>query len=266
MNDFVLKTYDEINDIWGLPQNYKGIDIYPIKLIDTKYKNIFYRLFAYPKNYIPDKLILKMSYLKFILYVIQSMFPVDEYNIQEQLTLFLKYALKTEDVFIIWNIEDNPQNLEDLVLSIKIGDAFFDEWDFDNIREIVLQQNGLSIEYVEEYNPELEEKLNFENRKNSDVNFAEEIFSFCAVMKKTIYEIQDYTIYQFKKQLERINLLNEYELYKPLEASGQIKMKDGVEIRHYLSHIKKSGRYDSILINKDSYVEKSDIFKATESI
>jgi hypothetical protein len=80
-------------------------------------------------------------------------------------------------------------------------------------------------------------------------------------MQKTVDDIKDYTIYQFNSQLERLGILKEFELYKPLEASGQIKLQNGSEIKHYLSHIKKAGRYDGILISKEAYVEHSDIFK-----
>jgi hypothetical protein len=46
-----------------------------------------------------------------------------------------------------------------------------------------------------------------------------------------------------------------------LEISGQITLKKG-EIKHFLSSSKKSGRYDSILIGKESFKNTGDIFKA----
>lgn len=259
MNNYVSQIYDEINDIWGMPQKFKDIEFYPLKLVDTKLRKSFHMLFAYPKNYIPDKTILKMSYLKYILYVVQSAINPEGSELQGQLIEFLKHITKKE-VSISWNIGDQPKDLESIVLTIKIDDVLFTEGDFENLREIILQQNGLSIEYVEQYNPEMEEKL-IANSK-SETTFEEEIFTFCALTKMSVYDVKDYTVYQFRNHMERLALLHEYEIYKPLEASGQIKLKDGGEIRHYFSHVKKfGGRYDSILIGKEEFQGTSDLFK-----
>ena len=64
----LYEKYDTTLDIWGEPQEYRGIKFYPIKLKELKYQRLMYGLFGYPKNYIPDKTILKLSYLKFLFY------------------------------------------------------------------------------------------------------------------------------------------------------------------------------------------------------
>ncbi len=110
-------------------------------------------------------------------------------------------------------------------------------------------------------NPELEKKLQFVKKDLDNMSFADEVFIFCSLMKKTMIEVQNYTVYQFKKQLEHLLILKDFDLYKPLEVSGQIKFQNKDTIKHYLSGSKKSGRYDSILVKKDSYVETNDIFK-----
>ena len=43
-------------------------------------------------------------------------------------------------------------------------DISFNEYDFDIIREIILRQNYYSTEYIEEYDPELEELLEIKQR------------------------------------------------------------------------------------------------------
>lgn len=260
MNEQIKKIYSDNNDIWGLPQEYKGIKLYPLKLTDTKYLDQFYHIFSYPKNYIPEKAVLKMSYLKFLLYVVQPNSNFAELYIEEIIIEFLKHITKIEEISLDWNPEDNPKTLDDIILKITINNITFYEDDFDNIREIILEQNGLSVDYVEQYRPDLESKLGFLNR-GDELTLKDKVFTFCALMQKTVDDIKDYTIYQFNSQLERLGILKEFELYKPLEASGQIKLQNGSEIKHYLSHIKKAGRYDGILISKEAYVEHSDIFK-----
>jgi hypothetical protein len=261
MNQTLIDIYDENNDIWGLPQEYKSIKFYPIKLIDSKYQVLFYNLFTQPKNYIPDKTILKMSFLKFLLYVIQSGKNLQEETIEKDLIDFLQFITKSKNVMVSWNFEENPKTIEEIKLFVNIENVIFSEYEFENIREIVLQQNGLSIEYVEQYDPEMEKKLITFNRTSKDLSLQDEIYAFCCLTNKTIYDLNEYTLYQFKTHLEKLIYLEDYRLYKPLEASGQIKMQHGNEIKHYLSHINKNGRYDTILVSKDSYMTQSDIFK-----
>jgi len=259
MNDSIRSIYREECDIWGYPQEYKGLKIYPIKIKDIEIQNLFYRNFAYPKNYIPDKNILKMSYLKFLLYIVQR--GVDAEDKGKELLKLLKYLFREDDIeFNYKEIKDS----DDFDIVIKTGDVSITESDFEDIRAISLEQNGLSLEYVESYNPELEDKLAFINKDAPNVNFADEVFTFCSMMKKTLPEIENYTIYQFRNQMEKLITLHDYDVYRPLEVSGQISIKGG-QIKHYLYNSKKSsGRYDSVLISKDEFVKKGEVFQVAQ--
>jgi hypothetical protein len=263
VNDFLKKTYVPENDLWGFPQEYKGVKFYPLKINETEYLNILYSIFSYPKNYIPDKQILKMSYLKFILYIVQLSISSDGNEIRDNLVKFLKHVTKNEDVAIAFISSGGPiNNLDAIVIKLKIGDVVFMEHDFENIREIILEQNCIGIDYVEQYHPELEKKLqDSKQSENSGITFTDEILIFCALTRKSIFELSEYTIFQFTNQFEHLMTLQDYIMYKPLEVSGQIKMENGGEIKHYFSKNKKRGRYDSILIRKDAYINSSDIFK-----
>ena len=259
MDDSIKSIYKEEYDIWGYPQEYKGLKIYPIKIKDIKYQNLFYRNFAYPKNYIPDKSILKMSYLKFLLYIVETNVKPEDKG--KDLLNLLKYLLKEDDMEFNYKERENS---DDFDIFIKAGDILITESDFEDIRAISLEQNGLSLEYVESYNPELEDKLAFINKDAPNVNFADEVFTFCSMMKKTLPEIENYTIYQFRNQMEKLITLHDYDVYRPLEVSGQISIKGG-QIKHYLYNSKKSsGRYDSVLISKDEFVKKGEVFQVTQ--
>ena len=262
----MYEKYDDIKDIWGDPQEFKGVKFYPIKLKEFKYQRMMYGIFGYPKNYIADKTILKMSYLKFLLYVVQpSLHKNDGEDIQKDLIEFLKFVTKTEKVTISMKANEVENlTIDDILLVIDIDGEIIYEDELELIREIVLKQNGISIEYIEEYNPDLEEKLRFVN-KDINFTFEEELFTFCSMLRKTIIEIGEYTLYQFKNHMERLSIYVDFELFKPLEVSGQISLKDGKKgeiIKHYLSHIPQGHRYDAILIRKDKYVAESDLFKS----
>jgi hypothetical protein len=73
-----------------------------------------------------------------------------------------------------------------------------------------------------------------------------------------------YTIYQFNKTIERLHIIEDYESFKGLESAGFIKLKKG-EISHWLSHVPKRGRYDDLLIKKETFIKENDIFKVSQN-
>jgi hypothetical protein len=252
MNEQVKKNYKPENNIFGLPQEFKGLKLYPILLKDLHYQEIFYKIFARPKNYLTNIEILKASYLKFIIYVLSSVEGGDEFD---DLVSLLKYITKQEEVELLIK-QNNAKGFDSFDVRIKIGDIILNETDFDDIREIVLEQNNMSIEYVEAYNPELEEHLKFLNRGSSDLDLQDQIFTLCAIMKIPLSEVVNYTLFQFNNLFERILTLKEYDLYKPLLVSGQITLKSG-EIKHYLYHSRRNGRYDALFVDPEDFMKKN---------
>jgi hypothetical protein len=263
MNPIVSKFYKSSNDIFGLPQQYKGVKFYPIKIKDIELKEKLYRLFFNPKQYIPDKNILKTSYFKFLLYVVQYSYMQSdpETDINKEIIEFFRTITKVENIQL--KFVEHPENeneFDKISLYLFVDDIQFDEQDFDNIREILLEQNGSSIEYVESYQPSLEKKLEFMNRDTSNVDLKDEIFSFCALTGLPEADVGEKTLYQFKSRMDREMLLKDYELFKPLEFSGQVSSKNKEELfKHYMSHIPKQTRYGSILIEKNKYLEQSGL-------
>jgi hypothetical protein len=251
MNNIVSKCYEESNDIWGLPQKYKDLLLYPIKLIDKKYQNLFYNLLTYPKNSIADKETIKMSYLKF-LYI----HGMKDHIINNNLLDFLSYITHQNKISISEKIKNYPINsYSDFELELVVGDQKFSEYDFDNIREIILEQNGLSIEYVNEFNMEFEKSLEYIYKKNKMTN-EDQISIYCILSGYNLEDVKNYTWYQFNKLYERLLIYEDYKLYQPLLTSGQVELKKG-KIDHYGIHLGKKGRYDSMFINVDEFVDKN---------
>jgi hypothetical protein len=263
MKDYLLKTYDPGLDIFGYAQEYRGIKLYPILLKDIKYQKIFYEVMCRPKLYLADRTILKSSYLKFLIYIVQSTINYEGHEILDDLLDFLKYITKKE-VSISYR-EIGGEGLESIELQLIVDGQKLNEYEFEDIREIVLEQNGLSISYIEDYSPAMEEHLQFYNRKSEDLSLQDEIFTFCALQKMSVKELENYTIFQFKNSMEKVLVLKEFDLYKPLLVSGQIELKSG-EIKNYLYRSMKNGRYDSIKVDVDDFVQNSDVIKATKPI
>ena len=133
----------------------------------------------HPKNYIPDRAVLRMSYLKFLFYVIQQAY--EDINLIEDLATFLQEVTKSENVEIRYKELDGIEDpFEKLSFRISIYEAYFNEQEFDDIREIILEQNGSSLDYIESYNPDLEKRLEFMNNSVS-LDLKDEIYTFCAM-------------------------------------------------------------------------------------
>lgn len=252
----ILKPfYHEENDIWGHPQEYKGIKIYPIKVKDTRMKDAFYEILCVPKKHIQNVDILRMSYLKFAISVGVSSNKKAPEVFLDRLVEFFSYITKTDIEKV--SIGYSGADYQHIKWHIMLDDKKITESDFEVIREIMLTQNGLSLRYVEDYNPDLEKKLMLKNKMSGTMTLKDQVFVFCSLLNKTVFEIEDYTLFQFKHQLMRMTAIQEYLIYKPLEASGQIKFADGSKMKGYHSIPENVGRYDDILIHKEAFMKES---------
>lgn len=263
MNNTVSKIYKEINDAWGLPQNYKGIDFHPIALKYTNYLDLLYLLFGQPKKHFAEPILLKMSYLQFLLHAVFRSEKEPEI-VWGDLKKFLSHVTRTDNILISYEMNEKSfGDWDQVIVKISIDDITFSENEFDNIREIVLEQNGVGVNFIDDYTPDLEVKLQSLNR-SGDATLLDEVFTFCALTNKDAKEVAEYTLFQFKMQMEKSMALLDYKMYRPLEATGEIEVKGG-KIPHFLYPSNRNkGRYDSILMRKEDFL-KSDIFKASAS-
>ena len=266
----------------GLPQKFRGIEIKPLMLKDEEQYEFLGKTFTYNKNvYHPT--FIKMSYIKFIL----SQFAEQTPDIHKKICDFLGFVTG-KHVEINWEQNSIPpdQFLNHINITIMIGDfekfenpnnpseyimiptsdcMSLSEYEFDEIKNIILEQNGFNIKNIQEFDPKLEEALDFVYKGYNQATFEEQVFSYCAYMKMSIHEVMNtHTYYQFYKTMSRIQRLMQFELYKPLEVSGQISFKDKKQsIDDWLSHMPEKGRYDDIKINKQTFIDGNDIMKVS---
>ena len=264
MNDEAKKYYDEDKSIFGLPQLYRGLELYPLKIKDFYYHDLLYSLFSYPQSAISNKYpeIYKMSYLKFILYVLETITnPIEELKtIEERLQKFMNFITKRRDIVFLRN---NPKALvENLIILMKVGGKTFTESDFQNIREIILEQNGTSIEYVDEYNEELEKDLEFAYKTTEKYNFKDQVFALGSLLHKSTSEISDYTLYELKNSLESASALQAYLIQAvPLTEVGK-----EYQFQSFMKHLTHKGRYDDVLDDVDKFKKESSYFKSDQDI
>lgn len=266
MNKFI---YNDDNDIWGNPQLFKNINVYPIKLKDYDYyKSLSYILFN--KDTIVDKVVIKSSKLKFLVGILPNIkFSNDEkFTIDDFLDFF----------YFVFNLEKTKYHIsiaikrpeKDFVfqkyiiyITNKETNELFEtisEKEFDEVLNIIERQNLLKPE-VSQYehllkNPEvkrlLDEALAKKKRLGKFIDsatFMEEIFAFHVETHIELDKIKEYTFFQFRNMLNRCNIIIDYKVLKPLEYSGAIEMKTG-KILHWLEHYTQPSPYDGILVDK----------------
>jgi len=136
MDDEFEKIYNSERDIWGDPQEYKGVKFYPILLRDSYLQDMFRKYLCFPKNYIRSEIeIIKSSYIKYILVYVCAFNKEDYVHFKSGLEEFLSKITKQKCIVKDTRIE----HLEIYVYQVKIGDVVFDEQEFDTIRKIILK-------------------------------------------------------------------------------------------------------------------------------
>jgi len=237
------------------PQLYRDIELYPILLFDVDVYQIFLEIMCIPKQYISNKDIMRMSYLKYLLFFIQGTSYVNNVDptgnaIVDKLVKLLEYVTH-KDICIIKKYYDYK---DDFYYEIYIGDRLISEYEFEEIREIVLEQNGQSVEYIESFDPELEKVLNFTNKGGSGSSLNDRIFIYTTITNVDMDNMSNWTITEFEKKEKLLKIYEEWKVYKPLEASGQIEIKAPGKIESPFEYSEnKKSRYDSILINADDF-------------
>lgn len=256
--EYLEGIYRPQNDIWGLPQTFRGLTLYPILISNKRAESLFYRYICVPKSHIQDIDILRMSYLKFLTFVVSVGSGLSIDTVFDEIQELLSHVTRVEDIEIKISSKEDASTMRDVMVGIKIGDVYIDESDFETLREILLLQNGLNLRFIEDYDPTLEEKLLVKVGKDK-IDDEDKILVFASLLGKTIREIEDYTLYQFKYHFQRMTMVEDFRMYKPLEISSGAAAK-GSKIKGYYSMEKQQGRYDSILLDKDKFVQDSGLF------
>jgi hypothetical protein len=225
--------------IWGDPVEYKEINIYPIRMKDCTafYENV--SCLMYEKNKIQDVRVIKMDYLSFLFAFMQQ----DE-GILKRLESLLKLTLQ-DQVFDFLYSEAGS-------IFLQIENVVFSGFEFDNLRKIILDVNGIRIEEI--LDSEMEEemrKLEEYSARESGIpaTLEERIITLHCLSHIPYQDIRDCTIFQFNKTLERFAIIKNFEVYSALMAEHGAS-KDTV---HFLSHIEEKGRFENLAISKEDF-------------
>ena len=249
------------------PIEFKGLKFHPILLKDYEIYQKINIFLTFHKDAIADRDVIKSTYLKFMLFYMPSFerFSNDRSIIENDFKQILSYITKTDKEKINISYKYSTMTVkklsEILSVDVNIDGITFNDYDFEEIRILILEQNNIDIEYIKQFDPRMEENLRayYNVKKDEMSTFEEDFFALCSAMNRLPDEFMNISIYQFKNLMKSKNLLIDFLTYKPLEASGQIEFKNKKKgIKHWTAHIPKKGRYDDILVRKGVY-ENSDV-------
>jgi hypothetical protein len=244
---------DDYNHTFSKPVVYKEVKIYPVKIENIIEFYSAINCLLLEKNKIPDPAIIKMSYLDFVFMIanedirlINSLYDLLQLVLKEQ---SFDFDFKNNKIYLIVDIENKK---------IEINSN-----EFENIRKVIFKQN--LIKYDEKLlSPELEKRFKeveefLEQKNGKSATFSELVTSYHVGIGLKYSDIEDLTIWQFYKGLERLSLKEDFEVYTyPLLKSGESE-----KIKHWLSHVEEKGKYDHILMDKtefDKITKDKDIF------
>ena len=220
--------YDELT--FDDPIDYKGLLLYPVSIRKINKFLQSSSVLRIQKEYIPDKEIIKMSYLKFLMTNIDK--EKEEYG--ESLT----FDLLALCFMICMRIEEISIRLfigEDGKAKLILNDVEINENDFDYLRKIILYQNLPNYD-DELMNPDLKNDLEqadkIKNGGEETEDFEHLIANLVIGTGMNIDDVKNLPIRKFYIIGQVMDRKLHYSIYKQASVGGFVEFKQ--PITHYL--------------------------------
>ena len=220
--------YDELT--FDDPIDYKGLLLYPVSIRKINKFLQSSSVLRIQKEYIPDKEIIKMSYLKFLMTNIDK--EKEEYG--ESLT----FDLLALCFMICMRIEEISIRLfigEDGKAKLILNDVEINENDFDYLRKLILYQNLPNYD-DELMNPDLKNDLEqadkIKNGGEETEDFEHLIANLVIGTGMNIDDVKNLPIRKFYIIGQVMDRKLHYSIYKQASVGGFVEFKQ--PITHYL--------------------------------
>lgn len=234
----------DLSNVWGEPKYLKDCPVYPVRMKDIEKFYDAVTCLLIPKNSMTDIEIIKMSYLSFLINISKSEETV---HLFEKLLVLLKIVFRTDEVDVLVN--DNHKYIIRINGTIDIR-----EYDFDKLRDIIAEQNLVETKDestgsdFDKAKTKAKQDLALINKKVADTE--QQIFAYRVEQKESYEVIQELTIYQFRKEIERINLSKTAEVLQNAQYNGMVSFKEGTQIPHWLDQIPDKKPDEDLVLTK----------------
>lgn len=252
---------------FDLPVPYKGLKLYPISMKDYMLFTSYSRCLTIDKNSIPDLKIISMTNLEYIFYATKE-------NVEETpyLLLFdrlLSLCLKDEESFKNMEESINRYKYDDKKgkYFFTIGETDYDSDDFDEIRNIIAEQNLVELideNISKEVRDSLEKAREFKRKQSGTKSISLEDYMIALSVSagwKLDY-IYTMTARKFLKSIRRMDNLIHYKIYLAASMSGMVEFKDKSFIKHWLSELDDENKYSDVSVDLDEIQDKVSLESA----
>lgn len=268
-----MREYVDSFGIFGEPVEFKGLKLYPVLTKDAYAFADAIQIFDIDKNKMGTPEIIQMSYLKFLLNLIQIDDAVREsfiwiaknifnlsFNDDMYIKSFPKDSLLFRDgddeikVFILngWEIAFEVKGRK---VSMYIKDIKITSTDFDTLRKLVLYQNLSKYDdspMSDDIKKVVSKYYELKNKGIRQPSLEDKMLVIISSSSETRETIKNMPLKQFEKLFEIIHDKTEYVTNKPLIPH----LKDA-NIEHWI-YKKSKNKFDGIFSDANS-VGKADI-------
>ena len=220
--------YDELT--FDDPIDYKGLLLYPVSIRKINKFLQSSSVLRIQKEYIPDKEIIKMSYLKFIMTNIDK--EKEEYGESltfDLLALCFMICMRIEEISIRLFIDEDGR------AKLILNDVEINENDFDYLRKLILYQNLPNYD-DELMNPDLKNDLEqadkIKNGGEETEDFEHLIANLVIGTGMNIDDVKNLPIRKFYIIGQVMDRKLHYSIYKQASVGGFVEFKQ--PITHYL--------------------------------
>ena len=226
------------------------IELYPVTMADVLNFNLFSLSIKLRKDStFRDKNIIKMSYLEFLIYSFNNKELEQQYGIVG-LSNYYMYAIQLLHLCCRdAEIKINQQNK-----NIYINDQLITSEVFDDLRRIIIIQNGIDFDIDEFLNFDTEQSLikakKHLTKDESEAGMEDYIDSLAICMNVTPDVIKKMSIRKFWRYINRYRLREEYTINRTGESSGFVTFKE--PIKQWIRSIDNDDKYASVKADEDA--------------
>lgn len=249
--------------LYDKPYPYNDIMIYPVKMGDILEFQIYQRCLVLRKNsWFPDKQIIKMTYMDFLFFCSNNPEYLNKFNDKNDEMfdfsdsgLYYFYFLQLLTIVC--------KESKEIKYNQVTGQIYIDETEitpqmFDDIRRIIILQNGIDFDPDEFMNVSTEKALNralrHNNKNNNNATIEDYIDSVVVSLGMPVSAIEEMSIRKFWRYLDRINMHESYTIMKTGECSGFVQYKE--EIKHWMISLNKKDKYSSLKTDEKDLRDK----------
>lgn len=241
--------------IYNKPFKYDDcITLYPVTMNDIILFQLLSNSITVKKNStFRDKKIIKMNYLDFLIYCLGNKELEKEYQIKD-LSYFFLYAkqlleLCCKECNVILDQQSGKIIINSEVITPQI---------FDDLRRIIIIQNGIDFDIDEFLNYDTEQRLlkaeKILNKNNEKSDIEDYIDSLVIALGITEETIMNMSIRKFWRYIKRLQLHEDYVISKTGECSGMVKFKE--PIKYWMTSYDIDDKYKNLKTDENALRSK----------